>query len=104
LHVEWVPNELTFLAQGHAPFLLTYGNATATRAEADLSHLPNSLAIAPATLGPIQVTGGTSRLIAKAVPFPAMRAALWSVLIIAVLLLGWMAYRIARDPKDSPRT
>ena len=49
LHVEWIPNEVTFLAQGHAPFLLAYGNASANRAEADLSHLPSTLDIGPAT-------------------------------------------------------
>jgi Protein of unknown function (DUF3999) len=104
LHVEWIPNEVTFLAQGHAPFLLAYGNASANRAEADLSHLPNTLEIAPATLRPAQVSGGTARLIAKPAPFPRMLVALWSVLLLAVAVLGWMAYRIARDPKDNPQT
>jgi Protein of unknown function (DUF3999) len=101
LHVEWIPNEVTFLAQGHAPFLMAYGNATANRAEANLSHLPDTLEIAPATLGPAQVTGGATRLIAKPAPFPRMRVALWSVLLLAVAVLGWMAYRIARDPKGN---
>jgi hypothetical protein len=101
LHVEWVPNEVTFLAQGHAPFLFAYGNASADRAEADLSHLPNELEIAPATLGPAQATGGASRLIAKPAPFPWMRVALWSVLLLAVTVLSWMAYRISKDPNDN---
>lgn len=104
LHVEWIPNELTFLAQGHAPFLLAYGNASADRAESDLSHLPQSLEIARATLGPVHVSGGTARLIAKPAPFPRMRVALWTVLLIAVAVLAWMAYRIARDPTDNLRT
>jgi len=98
LHVEWIPNEVTFLAQGPAPFILAYGSASATRAEADLSQLPNTLKIVPATLSAVQVTGGKSRLIAKPAPFPAMRAALWSVLVLAVLLLGWMAYRLSKNP------
>ena len=103
LHVEWVPNEVTFLAQGHAPFLMAYGNASANRAEADLSRLPNSLAIAPATLGPAQVSGGMARLIAKAAPFPRRRVVLWSVLLLAVAVLAWMAYRIAKDPEKNPQ-
>jgi hypothetical protein len=102
LHVEWTPNEVTYLAQGHAPFLLAYGNASAGSAEADWSHLPNSLEIAPATLGPVEVTGGTARLIAKPAPFPRTRVALWSILLLAVLVLGWMAYRLSKDPKDNP--
>ncbi len=104
LHVEWIPNEVTFLAQGHAPFLLAYGSATANRAEADLSHLPDTLEIAPATLGPAQVSGGTARLIAQPAPFPRMRIALWSVLLLAVAVLGWMAYRVAGDSKDNLHT
>ena len=97
LRVEWIPNEVTFLAQGHAPFLLTYGSASATRAEADLSRLPSTVEIAPATLGPSQSLGGTSRLIAKPPPIPWMRAALWSVLLVAVVLLAWMAYRLSKE-------
>jgi Protein of unknown function (DUF3999) len=101
LHVEWVPNEVTFLAQGHAPYLFAYGNASADRAEADLSRLPNELEIAPATLGPAQATGGGSRLITKPAPFPRTRVALWSVLLLAVTVLSWMAYRISKDPNDN---
>jgi len=101
LHVEWVPNEVTFLAQGHAPFLLAYGNASAARAEADLSRLPTTLEIKPATLGPSQVSGGAARLIAKPAPFPRMRVALWSVLLLAVVFLSWMAYRISRETNDT---
>jgi hypothetical protein len=101
LRVEWIPNEVTFLAQGHAPFLLAYGNASASRAEADLTHLPNTLEAAPAALGPPQVSGGAARLIAIPAPFPLTRAALWSALLLAVVVLGWMAYRISRDPNDN---
>lgn len=97
LHVEWIPDEVTFLAEGHAPFLLAYGSASATQAEADLSRLPSSLQIEPATLGAVQVTGGANHLIAKPAPFPRMRVALWMVLLIAVGVLGWMAYGISRD-------
>jgi Protein of unknown function (DUF3999) len=97
LRIEWVPNELTFLAQGHAPYLLAYGNSTATRAEADFSHLPTTLAAAAATLGPPQALGGQARLVPKPAPFPWTRAALWSVLILAVILLGWMARKIAQE-------
>jgi len=103
LHVEWIPNELTFLAQGHAPFLVAYGNASANPAEADLSHLPSSLEIVPAALSPPQESGGATRLVAKPAPFPRMRVALWSVLLLAVVVLSWMAYRISKDPNDNPQ-
>ncbi|MGO9934109.1 MAG: DUF3999 domain-containing protein [Steroidobacteraceae bacterium] len=60
LHVEWVPNEVIFLAQGQGPFQLVYGNTSAIRADADFSRLPTSLDIAPARLGPSQALGGAS--------------------------------------------
>lgn len=97
LHVEWIPNELTFLAQGEGPFLLAYGNATAVSAEADFSHIPSSTQIAPATVGSPQLLGGLDRLRAKSAAFPWMRAVLWSVLVLAVMILAWMAYRISKD-------
>ncbi len=53
-----------------APYLLAYGNASVTRAEADFSRLPTSLDIAPATLSSLQALGGASRLIAKPAQFP----------------------------------
>jgi Protein of unknown function (DUF3999) len=101
LHVEWIPNEVTFLAQGHAPFLLAYGNASANPAEADLSHLPGTLEIAPATLDPAKVLGGANRLIAEPAPFPRMRVVLWSVLLFAVVVLSWMAYRLSKGSNES---
>jgi len=98
LHVEWIPNEVTFLAQGQGPFLLAYGNATAIGAEADLSQIPATLQIAPAVVGPRQVLGGSTRLVGNPPAFPRMRAVLWGVLLSAVILLAWMAYHLANEP------
>ena len=97
LHVEWIPSEVTFLPEGNAPYLLAYGNASATRAESDFSRLPTSLDIAPATLGSPQALGGASRLIAKPALFPWTRIVLWSVLFLAVILLAWMAYGLSKE-------
>jgi hypothetical protein len=99
LHVEWIPGELTFLAQGQGPFLLAYGNPAAIRAEADLSQIPTTLPIAPAAVGPRQVLGGPARLVGKPAAFPWTRAVLWGVLVAAVILLAWMAYRLADEPR-----
>jgi Protein of unknown function (DUF3999) len=103
LSVQWIPNEVTFLAQGHAPYLLVYGNASAKPAESDLSHLPNTLDIAPATLAAPQALGGASRLIAQPAPLPWTRIVLWGVLAIAVLLLAWMARGIAKETGEKPQ-
>jgi hypothetical protein len=98
LRVEWIPNEVTFLAQGQGPFLLAYGNATAIRAEADLSQIPATLQISPAAVGLPRMLGGSTRLVGKPAAFPWMRAVLWGVLLLAVTLLAWMAYRLANEP------
>jgi len=101
LHVEWIANELTFLAQGQGPFLLAYGNATAVGAEADFTHIPSSTQIAPATVGSPQLLGGPDRLRVKPAAFPWMSGILWSVLVVAVMVLAWMAYRISKDSTPS---
>ena len=101
LHVEWVPNELTFVARGQGPFLMVYGSAAATPAETDLSQMPATLAIDSATLGSSQILGGATRLVAGPAPFPWIRAVLWSVLLLAVILLAWMAYRLTRETSAS---
>jgi Protein of unknown function (DUF3999) len=80
---------------------LAYGNATAVGAEADFSRIPSSTQIAPATVGSPQLLGGPDRLRAKPAAFPWMRAVLWSVLVLAVMTLAWMAYRISKDSTPS---
>jgi hypothetical protein len=101
LHVEWIANELTFLAQGQGPFLLAYGNATAVGAEADFTHIPSSTQIAPATVGSPQSLGGPDRLRVKPAAFPWMRGILWSILVVAVMVLAWMAFCISKDSTPS---
>jgi Protein of unknown function (DUF3999) len=102
LHVEWIPDEITFLAQGEGPFQLVYGNSTATHAETDLSRLPVSLEIAPATAGTSVTLGGPTRLAVKPAPFPRTRVVLWSVLLLAVIVLASMAYRLSRETRNHP--
>lgn len=97
LVVNFVPDEVTFLAQGSGPFLLAYGNLTALDAETDLSRISRTADIVPATVEAARVLGGPSRRVPPPVPFPWVRALLWSVLIIAALLLGWMAFRLSKD-------
>jgi hypothetical protein len=97
LQVEWVPDEVTYLAHGRGPFLLAYGNSSAATGQADLNQMPVSIEIPPATLGTPIPLGGLSRLSVQAPPFPRKRFALWSVLVLAVLGLAWMAYRLIAE-------
>jgi len=97
LVVSYVPAEVTFLAQGRGPFLLAYGNASALRAETDLTQISRTADIVAATAGAPQVLGGPSRRVPSPAAFPWVRALLWSVLIIAACLLGWMAFRLSKE-------
>jgi hypothetical protein len=101
LHVDWIPNEVTFLARGQAPYLLAYGNAMASGAEADLAQSPADVEIASAAVGAPQLLGGAGRLVPKPGPFPWKRTWLWAALLLGVALLGWMAFRLFKDAGDS---
>jgi hypothetical protein len=103
LHVEWIPDRVVFLARGRGPFLLTYGNSTASAAEVDLNQMPASVEIGPATLGSPQVLGGPSRLQGRAAPFRRMPFALWTALILAVAGLAWMAWRLVAEGASPPK-
>jgi hypothetical protein len=97
LRVEWIPNDVTFLARGLPPFLLAYGSGAVAGAEADLSQVPADVEIAAATVGSRQVLGGAGRLGPKAAPYPRARTVLWAALLLAVGLVGWLAARRFRD-------
>ncbi len=94
LQVEWVPDELVFLARGQGPYLLAYGSGTILGAPVDLGQLPEGLTIAAATLGEARVIGGVARLEPAAAPLPRRQFWLWGVLLLAVGVLAWMAYRL----------
>jgi len=94
--VEWVPQELVFVARGSGPFSLAYGSAAAESASTMLGGLPKNVAIIPATLGAAEVAGGDAQL------HPVTQLAwktplLWSVLIAGAALLAWMAYRLSKE-------
>jgi hypothetical protein len=97
LQVEWVPDAVTFLARGPGPFRLVYGSAAATGSASDLGHLPEHLDIARATVGEAQTLGGPRKLLPARAPFPSTRLVLWSILLLAVLGLAWMAYRLTAE-------
>ena len=103
LQVEWVADEVTFLAHGPGPYLLAYGNSGATSEEADLAQIPASIEIAAAALGAPISLGGPSRLSVQAPPFPRTRFLLWSVLVLAAIGLGWMAYRLVKESAATGR-
>ena len=97
LVVSYVPAEVTFLAQGHGPFVLAYGSVSALPGETDLTQVSANADVVAATVDATETLGGPSRRVSSPAAFPWMRAVLWGVLILAALLLGWMALRLSKD-------
>lgn len=93
LQIGWVPQQLVWLARGQPPFLLGYGQRDLpTAAGGNLSVAgaqPGNATLGPARDGTPQpepwLAGDTMR-----------RWVLWAVLLLAVAVLGGMAWRLAR--------
>jgi hypothetical protein len=104
LQVEWIPHELLFVARGEGPFVVAYGSATAKAAETRIADLVPRLAIAVARAGAQFDLGGGARREPEPTPFPWKTVVLWSVLLIGVSLLGWMALRLLRQMSRGEET
>jgi Protein of unknown function (DUF3999) len=104
MQAAWLAHQLHFVTRGTAPFQLAYGSsgvnpaefqfqsflAAGTAEQADI-HIP------VAHTGAQQILGGTDKLQARAPELPWQKISLWIILGIAVLLLGWMAYRLLKQ-------
>jgi len=106
LEVAWIPSEVVFLAGGMGPFKLLYGNADAQSlalapgailnpmGSEDVSH--PSLQPGRATLEAARLLGGATRL-RPAAPGPDWkRWILWSILLLGVGVLAYMAWRLLK--------
>lgn len=106
LTIGWLPDEVVFLKQGAAPYVLAYGQAGVTARQWPLTellrqlngHKPVALADVPfASVAEPQMLGGPDRLLAVPDPIDWRTVVLWSVLVLGVLLVGGMAYRLLRS-------
>ena len=110
LHIEWIPHEVVFVAQGSAPYQIVYGQAGMSAREwpvtdllkrmdhdTDLAALPNATAREAETLG------GQDRLIPPPAPIDWRTIWLWVVLVIGVGIVAGLALRLLRHSKhDAP--
>jgi hypothetical protein len=108
LELGWRPDTLLFLAQGSAPYTLVAGRAEDSHqgfpqqmiygvdSISELAARKGNAGIA--TLGPRYPLGGTEKL-SVTIPRNWSRILLWLGLALGVLFVGYMAYRIVRDPK-----
>jgi len=106
LTVEFPQERLRVAASGGAPYLLAAGTLTDDAGpDATLSSVWSALdsaavSVPLATLGARRELAGGGALVAPRV-FPWRTAALWTVLVVGVLVVGAMAVRLAREMRNS---
>jgi hypothetical protein len=106
LRVGWLPDELVFLKQGAAPYVLAYGQAGVEARPWPLPELlrklngskPVDLADVPfARALDAEMLGGPDRLVEDPAPVDWRMIVLWAVLLLGVAAVGAMAYRLLRN-------
>jgi len=109
LQFGWIPEQLLFIAQGEAPFTLTYGSGRVAQSSLTLSQLLGGQSrqqqdrlIKPAHLGARMEFGDASRLQPAKPPTDWKRYVLWGVLVAGVLLLAFMVLRLYKQMDQSP--
>jgi hypothetical protein len=103
----WLPDELIFAARGNAPFELLLGNGAAVPAAVRIltliSPVPGAdtgkppMVIGRASLSAESRIGGPERLKPPRAESNWRVSILWTVLLMGVGLLGWMASRLLRE-------
>jgi hypothetical protein len=107
MRAGWLPQELVFAARGAGPFTIAYGSATATPSALPIATLvpgygtKSAPAIGTATAKTGTALGGPEKL---AKPIDGKRLLLWGTLVLAVVMLGWMAWRLSRQMAASNPT
>lgn len=104
LEVSWIPGEVVFLARGNGPFKLLYGNEAAPSLALTPDAILNptgardpthgSLQPGRATLEAAQLLGGPMRLTPAGPPLHWKRGILWTILLLGVGMLAFMASRL----------
>lgn len=108
----WSQDRLEFLARGDSPFELVYGNSAVTASAATVGGLLAPVAggtLASARLGarvaraeaPFEI-GGPGRLDRSNTPDFKRAAVLWAALVVAVALLGRMAWQLVKTGSPTP--
>ena len=104
LEAQWRPAEIVFVAKGEPPFSLAFGDREARATAIPVSSLMPSYEqgaerkLAIATVGAV-TTAPPPPPPAQILGMPPKRAALWAVLILGVLVLGFMAWRLMGQMK-----
>ncbi len=104
--VAWLPAQLLFIARGPPPFKLCYGAINVASAEVAIDRLLPGYKEGGALTAQLARIGTPEKL--AIIPAPAPKAhrpwkkySLWAILVAAVALLGWMAYRLTRQMESA---
>ena len=110
----WTRDNVEFLARGSAPFEFVYGNSEVTGPGASIAGLlapvtgtvaaAAKVAAQAATVGAPFEIGGSSRLDLRHSAEFRRVAVLWAALVVAVALLGRMAWRLLKTSARTPGT
>ncbi|QBC42360.1 DUF3999 domain-containing protein [Iodobacter fluviatilis] len=98
LKVGWLAQQIAFAARGEAPFTLAFGNIQIQNAAMQAQDLIIGKQIAPATAGVLLNKVAITTTIASA-PSPARTYGLWAALVLAVTVLGTMAWKLLQQTK-----
>ncbi len=107
LEIGYRPHDLFFIARGSGPFTLAYGNTLAEPLKVNVAALFDGINRQRNTeiahwVQPRReqiILGGPERLSPKPTPLPIRRIVLWSILVSGVLVVAFMAIRLARRMK-----
>ena len=107
LSAGWYPQTLIFTARGSAPFELAYGSAKAQPAALAIETLVpgyDRRTAAPAHFPLAQpgVPNVTPAVAALREPMDLKRWLLWGSLVLATIVLGWMALQLVRQMGSGP--
>ena len=111
LEARWRRDEVVFVARGEAPFRLAFGDPDAKPAWVSVASLVpgykrgDEARLSEAAVGPVQ-SGKvrTSGWPAWAANLGPRKLALWAVLLGAVAMLGFMAWRLTKQGGDGPKS
>jgi len=106
LEVQWQPAQIVFVARGDPPFTIAFGNKEAERTILALNQvMPDYKAGAEWKVPEDQVLRVTTVTVVQG-PMEKIvgevnkrKLVLWGVLVGAVIVLGWMAWRLSRQMK-----
>jgi hypothetical protein len=110
LQVGWIAHRLVFLAHGDGPYTLAFGSARAHIRQAavgqlidELNEAMDTLPLGEAKTGRVVQAGGGDALVPRPPPVPWRNLVLWGTLVFAVLVLGFLTWRLYKQLYQSPR-